>query len=68
VDVRAEELLKEKAKKRKFDDKLNKTCNSEKEEEIEEIETNPNEYEKLLRKHEADIRNYIMVIFCLENK
>lgn len=62
VEVRAEELIKEKTKKRKNDTKLNKSSNeSDDGLEIEDLETSPNEYEKLLRKHEADIRNYIKV-------
>ena len=62
VDIRAEELLKEKTKKRKKDCILDKFgIETENDEDLEEFETSPNEYEKLLRKHEADIRNYIKV-------
>ena len=57
VDLKAEELLKERTKKRKKE-KTNDSSITE----YEDTEANTNEYEKLLRKLEADIRNFIKVI------
>lgn len=62
VDLRADELLKNRSKKINKKNKTNYSNTSDNED-LEESETSPNEYEKLLRKHEADIRNYIKVIF-----
>lgn len=55
--MKAEELLKERTKKKKKE-KMNDSSFTE----YEDTENNTNEYEKLLRKHEADIRNFIKVI------
>lgn len=63
VDLRADELLKNKTNKNK---KENNNSNTSDNEYLEDLETSPNEYEKLLRKHEADIRNYIKVIFIIK--
>ena len=57
VGMKAEELLKERTKKKKKE-KMNDSSITE----YEDTETSTNEYEKLLRKHEADIRNFIKVI------
>ena len=56
IDIRAEELMKEKSKGRKKE-KMNDSSITE----YEENETTQYQYEKLLRKHEADIRNFIKV-------
>lgn len=63
VEIRAEELLKQKTNKNKKQNNSNKSRNETENdyEDLEQMETSPNEYEKLLRKHEADIRNYIKV-------
>jgi hypothetical protein len=57
VDLKAEEFLKEKLKKRKKERINNSSITENEENEINQYI----QYEKLLRKYEADIRNFIKV-------